>query len=311
MKKVSVIIPCHNEQGNIASLYRALATLMDSEPGYEWEIIIVNDGSTDSTLLEVKQLRAADSRVCYIDLSRNFGKENAMLAGFDHATGHCAVVMDADLQDPPEVVSQMLRAWEEGYDDIFARRTDRGKESIVRKMLTRQYYRLLQRIAKIDVLPDVGDFRLLDSKCIDALRQLRETQRYTKGIYCWIGYRKKEILFQRGSRTTGQSSFNTLRLFNLAIEGITSYTTSPLRLSTIFGIIVSLVAFIYMCYFLIKTIIYGDPVQGFPTLIIVILFLGGIQLLSLGIIGEYLGRIFYETKQRPVYLIREKQGFTN
>jgi glycosyltransferase involved in cell wall biosynthesis len=311
MKKVSIIIPCHNEQGNIASLYRALATLMDSESGYEWEIIIVNDGSTDNTLLEVKQLRAADSRVCYIDLSRNFGKENAMLAGFDHATGHCAVVMDADLQDPPEVVSQMLRAWEEGYDDIFARRTDRGKESIVRKTLTRQYYRLLQRIAKIDVLPDVGDFRLLDSKCIDALRQLRETQRYTKGIYCWIGYRKKEILFQRGSRTTGQSSFNTLRLFNLAIEGITSYTTSPLRLSTIFGIIVSLVAFIYMCYFLIKTIIYGDPVQGFPTLIIVILFLGGIQLLSLGIIGEYLGRIFYETKQRPVYLIREKQGFTN
>jgi len=309
MKKVSIIIPCHNEQGNIASLYRALATLMDSESGYEWEIIIVNDGSTDNTLLEVKQLRAADSRVCYIDLSRNFGKENAMLAGFDHATGHCAVVMDADLQDPPEVVSQMLRAWEEGYDDIFARRTDRGKESIVRKTLTRQYYRLLQRIAKIDVLPDVGDFRLLDSKCIDALRQLRETQRYTKGIYCWIGYRKKEILFQRGSRTTGQSSFNTLRLFNLAIEGITSYTTSPLRLSTIFGIIVSLVAFIYMCYFLIKTIIYGDPVQGFPTLIIVILFLGGIQLLSLGIIGEYLGRIFYETKQRPVYLIREKQGF--
>ena len=311
MKKVSIIIPCHNEQGNIASLYRALATLMDSESGYEWEIIIVNDGSTDNTLLEVKQLRAADSRVCYIDLSRNFGKENAMLAGFDHATGHCAVVMDADLQDPPEVVSQMLRAWEEGYDDIFARRTDRGKESIVRKTLTRQYYRLLQRIAKIDVLPDVGDFRLLDSKCIDALRQLRETQRYTKGIYCWIGYRKKEILFQRGSRTTGQSSFNTLRLFNLAIEGITSYTTSPLRLSTVFGIIVSVVAFIYMCYFLIKTIIYGDPVQGFPTLIIVILFLGGIQLLSLGIIGEYLGRIFYETKQRPVYLIREKQGFTN
>ena len=256
----------------------------------------------------LQQIRQKDERFCYIRLSRNFGKENAMLAGFDYVKGGCCVIMDADLQHPINVIPKMIALWEQGYDDVYAKRKNRGKESYLRKSLSLTYYKLLQKIADVDILPNVGDFRLLDRKCINALKELRETQRYTKGLYCWIGFNKKEIEFDQGDRTQGISSFNYHKLFNLAIEGITSYTIAPLRISTLFGIIASCSAFLYMIYIFIKTIILGDPVQGFPTLIIIILFLGGVQLLSLGIIGEYLGRIFMETKHRPIYIINEKEG---
>lgn len=308
MKKISILIPCHNEQDNIERLYEQIADSISMIDGYLWEIVFVEDGSYDDTLQRIKQLRERDERVCFISLSRNFGKENAMLAGFDHITGDCVIIMDADLQHPPQLMVEMIGEWESGYDDVYAERLNRGKESWLRRKLSMVYYRLLQRMAKVDVLPNVGDFRLLDRKCIDSMKKLRETQRYTKGLYCWIGFKKKKITFQQADREKGKSSFSYHRLFNLAIEGITSYTTAPLRISTVVGIVVSLVAFIYMCYVLVKTILYGEPVQGYPTLVILILFLGGVQLLSLGIIGEYLGRIFHETKNRPVYLISEREG---
>jgi glycosyltransferase involved in cell wall biosynthesis len=266
---------------------------------------MINDGSQDNTLAEIKHLRVEDRRICYIDLSRNFGKENAMLAGFDHVSGDCAAIIDADLQHPPLVISKMLRLWEEGFEDIYARRQTRGKESFLRRHFTKLYYKILQKMADTEVLTNVGDFRLLDRKCIDALKQLRETQRYTKGLYCWIGFKKTFVLFEQQDRKEGKSSFNAFKLINLAIEGITSYSTAPLRMATIMGTIISLLAFVYMTYVLIKTLVIGDPVQGYPTLIITILFLGGLQLLSIGIIGEYLSRIFHETKNRPVYLIKE------
>lgn len=305
MKKVSIIIPCFNEEHNIKPLHSALCQLFESEPKYEWEVLMINDGSQDNTLTEIKHLRTEDKRICYIDLSRNFGKENAMLAGFDHVSGDCVAIIDADLQHPPMVISKMLRLWEEGFEDIYARRQTRGKESFLRHHFTKLYYKILQKMADTEVLTNVGDFRLLDRKCIDALKQLRETQRYTKGLYCWIGFKKTFVLFEQQDRKEGTSSFNGFKLVNLAIEGITSYSTAPLRMATIIGTIISLLALIYMTYILIKTLIIGDPVQGYPTLIIVILFLGGLQLLSIGIIGEYLSRIFHETKNRPVYLIRE------
>lgn len=308
MKKISILIPCHNEQDNIERLYEQIANSISLIDGYLWEIVFVEDGSYDDTLQRIKQLRERDERVCFISLSRNFGKENAMLAGFDHITGDCVIIMDADLQHPPQLMAEMIGEWESGYDDVYAERLNRGKESWLRRKLSMVYYRLLQQMAKVDVLPNVGDFRLLDRKCIDSMKKLRETQRYTKGLYCWIGFKKKKITFQQADREKGKSSFSYHRLFNLAIEGITSYTTAPLRISTVVGIVVSLVAFIYMCYVLVKTILYGEPVQGYPTLVILILFLGGVQLLSLGIIGEYLGRIFHETKNRPVYLISEREG---
>ena len=307
-KKVTMIIPCYNEQAVIPRLYSCLREVADGCTDYAWELLFVNDGSHDETLAAIKKLRSEDGRVCYVDLSRNFGKENAMLAGFDYASGDCAVVLDADLQDPPSLIPQMLQLWEQGYQDVYARRKTRGRESWLRRRLSLAYYALLQRTTRIDVLQNVGDFRLLDRKCIDALRLLRESERYTKGLFCWIGYRKKELEFDRGDRVGGTSSFGMLKLLNLAVEGITTFTTSPLRISTFLGLSISLLTFLYICYFLMKTICFGDPVKGFPTLVIIILFLGGIQLLSLGIIGEYLARIFHETKHRPVYLVNEYVG---
>lgn len=308
MKSISIIIPCYNERNNLSSLYKALCRVMDDNKEYSWNVLLIDDGSIDNTLIKIKEIRAADNRFSYISLSRNFGKENAMLAGFDHVKGDCAIIMDADLQHPPHVIPEMIKLWEQGFEDVYAERESRGKESWLRKKLSLLYYNILEKTARIDVLPNVGDFRLLDRKCIESIKKLRETQRYTKGLFCWIGFKKGKIKFKQGDRTEGKSSFNYIELFNLAIEGITSYTTAPLRISTVMGMIVSFLAIVYMLYILIKTIIIGEPVQGFPTIIIIILFLGGIQLLSLGIIGEYLGRIFYETKNRPVYIISEKGG---
>lgn len=307
MKKVTILIPCYNEEASLENLHDALCTLMDGQKGYAWEVLLVNDGSRDRTLDLIRQLAGKDERISYVSLSRNFGKEAAMLAGFDHASGDCLVIMDADLQHPPTVIPEMLSWWEQGYQDVYARRITRGREPWLRRRLTMSYYRVLQRLSDIDVLPNVGDFRLLDRQCIDALRQLRETERYTKGMYCWIGFRKKEITFEQGDRTAGQSSFTVRRLLSLATNGITSYSTAPLRLSTVMGVLVSAVAFCFMCYTLIRTMLYGDPARGYPTLMVVILFLGGVQLLSLGIIGEYLGRIFNEAKHRPPYLVGEKR----
>lgn len=306
MKKISIVIPCYNEEASLSLLYNELVKLMNSHPNYAWEILMINDGSKDRTLEIIKDLRKKDNRICYIDLSRNFGKEKAMLAGFDYVTGDCMVIMDADLQHPPYIVNEMITKWEAGYDDVYAKRKSRGKEPWLRKQFSLLFYKILQKTTKIEILPNVGDFRLLDRKCIESLKQLRETERYTKGMYCWIGYKKTAVEFEQQDRQAGgQSSWNFLGLLSLAIEGIVSFTTFPLKIATLVGIFTSLCAFIYMIYVIIKAILFGDPVSGFPTLLSIMLFLGGIQLLALGIIGEYIGRIFHETKRRPVYIVRE------
>ena len=305
MKKVSILIPCYNEEKSLPLLYPELVKLMDGNPGYEWELMFVNDGSIDGTLPELQRLRQQDGRVNYVDLSRNFGKEAAMLAGFDYVTGDAVVILDADLQHPPTLITDMIKYWEQGYDDVYAKRSTRGKESWLRRRLSLLFYRILQQSSRFDVLPNVGDFRLLDRKCINALKKMRESERYTKGMYGWIGFRKKELEFQQGDRLAGKSSWSFRRLFSLALDGITSFTNVPLRVSTIVGFIVSLCAFLYMIYVFIKALIWGDPVQGYPTLVILVLFLGGIQLLSLGVIGEYIGRIYNETKNRPNYIVRQ------
>ena len=289
-------------------LYEQLVKLPEMVSGYDWEFLFVNDGSHDRTLDILAELREKDERVCYVDLSRNFGKEVAMLAGFDYVMGDCMVIMDADLQHPPKVIPEMIAKWEAGYDDVYARRINRGKESLLRKKLSLWYYILLSKSTRVDVLPNVGDFRLLDRSCIDALKQMRENNRYTKGMYCYIGFKKSFVDFEPAERVAGTSTWSYSALFRLAVEGIMSYTTMPLRISTVLGIVVSIVAFIYMAVMIVKTLVVGDPVQGFPTLLTVILFLGGIQLLSLGIIGEYLGRVYVKTKNRPVYYARTYNG---
>ena len=305
MKKlISILIPCYNEALSLPILIPKLEDIANNLKQYDWEILCVNDGSKDNTLEVLRELRQIYNRVNYIDLSRNYGKENAMLAGFDYVKGDCMVIMDADLQHPPHVILQMLEKWEEGYDDVYASRLTRGKESWLRKKLSLLYYRILQRSTRLEVLPNVGDFRLLDRRCINALKQMRENNRYTKGMYCYIGFKKTYVTFETEDRIAGESSMNYKTLINLAIEGILSYTTVPLRIATVIGVLTSLFAFIYMLVVFVKTLLYGDPVQGYPTMMIVILFLGGIQLLALGILGEYIGRIFTETKNRPVYFVR-------
>lgn len=307
-KTITVLVPCYNEQDTLMALKDALQDVVASLPQYEWDFLLINDGSKDNTLSIMKALHSADARFAYIDLSRNFGKENAMLAGFDYAKGDAMIIMDADLQHPPTLFPELIKYWEAGYDDVYAKRRSRGSESWLRKHLSLTFYSFLQRSSRFDILENVGDFRLLDRCCINVLKRLRETERYTKGMFAWIGFRKKEVLFDQGNRVAGVSSWNFSSLTNLAIEGILSFTTAPLRLASILGITVSLVSLCYMLWTIIKTIVWGDPVAGYPTMMTVILFLGGVQLLALGIIGEYLGRVFNESKGRPVYIVREYNG---
>lgn len=302
-KLVTILVPAYNEEAVLSMLYDRLKALMDANTAYNFEVLLVNDGSKDKTFSIMQELRAKDKRINYLNLSRNFGKETAMIAGLDYAKGDCVIIIDADLQDPPELIPEMLKYWEQGYDDVYAKRKSRKGETWLKKFTSKMYYKVLQSMTKVEIQKDTGDFRLLDRRCVEALKQIRESQRYTKGLFSWIGYNKKEILYDRDPRAAGQTKWNYKKLVDLSIDGITSFTTSPLRWSAILGILVSLAGFIYMLVIIIKTLINGVEVPGYASTMVVILFLGGIQLIFLGVIGEYLGRAFYETKGRPLYFI--------
>lgn len=307
MKKISILVPCYNEEQVLPLFIKAITPLMENKQ-YEWELLLIDDGSTDTTLSLMQQARLRDERIHYIELSRNFGKENALMAGLDYVSGDAVIIMDADLQHPVSAIPELIQKWEEGYDDVYAHRLTRGKESWIRKFLTKRYYALLQASSETNVYPNVGDFRLLDKTCIQALRSMRETDRYTKGMYAYIGFRKTSIDFIQEDRVAGKSKWGFWKLIHLAINGILSSSTKPLQIATKTGMVVSLASFIYLVYVFVKAVFYGDLVRGFPTLIIVILFLGGLQLLSIGILGEYIGRIFHESKHRPSYFIRTHNG---
>jgi glycosyltransferase involved in cell wall biosynthesis len=305
MKKISLLIPLYNEEEMLPLLYSELNKVVSGITGYEFEVLFIDDGSRDNSLKILRELQLKDSRVNYISFSRNFGKETAMAAGFDYITGDAAVILDADLQDPPDLITEMIKYWEEGYDDVYARRRSREGETWLKKFTSKTYYRLLKKMTRIEIQEDTGDFRLLDRRAVESLRKLREKQRYTKGMFSWVGYNKKEILFDRKPRAAGKTKWNYLKLINLALEGVTSFSTFPLRIATILGFIVSLFSIVYMIVVLIKSLIWKDPVQGYPSMMVTILFLGGVQLVCLGIIGEYVGRIFNETKNRPLYIVSE------
>ena len=307
MKKISILVPCYNEE-QVLPLYLEAVKQTMSDKRYLWELLLIDDGSTDQTLSLMEQAHAADERVNYVELSRNFGKEAALMAGLDYISGDATIIMDVDLQDPIRIIPEMIKEWENGFDDGYARRISRGKESWMRKIMTKWYYQLLQSSASMNVFPNVGDFRLLDKSCVLALRAMRETNRYTKGMYAYIGFRKKCIDFDRDDRAAGKSKWNYFQLMRLALDGLFSFSLKPLQIATKMGIGISVIAFLYMLFVFVKALIWGDPVRGFPTLIIAILFLGGIQLLSIGIMGEYIGRIFHEAKHRPSYFIRTYNG---
>ena len=308
MDKITIIIPCYNEQEVLHQLYARLQEVLRSVGDCAFTYLFINDGSRDATLELLRELQAAHSEVSYISFSRNFGKEAAMLAGLDYADADAVVIMDADLQHPPELIPEMIAAWHEGCDDVCAKRRDRSDEGYIKGKVTNVFYSIMQRLSRFRVQKNVGDFRLLDRRCVQALRLMREGQRYTKGLFTWVGYRKRELPFTVQPRAAGHTTWNYFSLLNLAIEGITSFTTFPLRVTTFLGVGVSMLALLYMFFVFFNALFYGDPVAGYPTLLTVMLFLGGVQLLSLGIIGEYLGRVFNESKQRPIYLVDEQDG---
>ena len=308
MKKISIIVPAYNEEESIPYLEKRLVALMDNMKNYEFEVLFVNDGSKDKTLELIKELRERDKRFCYVNFSRNFGKEVAMIAGLDYATGDAVILIDADLQDPPELIPELVKYWEQGYDDVYAKRKSRKGETFLKKFTSKMYYKVLQSLTNVEIQKDTGDFRLLDRRCVNALKKLRESQRCSKSIFSWIGYNKKEVLYDRDPRVAGKTKWNYKKLVDLAIDGITSFTTSPLRISTYLAIPTFLALVIYFIYVIVKCIRLSVAIQAFQAIILLVLFFSGIQIMLFGIIGEYLGRIFNETKNRPLYFVDEYNG---
>lgn len=308
MKKITILVPAYNEEEALPLLYERVSKIMNDMKDYEFELLFVNDGSKDNTLNEIKKLREQDKRVSYVDFSRNFGKEIGMIAGLDYATGDCVIIMDADLQDPPELIPQMVELWEQGYDDVYAQRKSRKGETWLKKFTSKMYYKVLQSLTRVPIQKDTGDFRLLDRRCVNALKKMRETSRCSKSMFSWIGYNKKAILYDRDPRIAGKTKWNYMKLIDLAIDGITAFTTSPLRISTFLSIPTFLALLIYFIYVIVKCCRLHIAIQEFQATILLILFFAGVQIVLIGIMGEYLGRIFNESKQRPLYLVNEYNG---
>ncbi|MBV9249252.1 MAG: glycosyltransferase family 2 protein [Acetobacteraceae bacterium] len=297
----TVVVPAFNEAACFAEFHRRLSRVM-AKLG-SWDVIYVNDGSHDSTLAELESIRRADPHAGLLNLSRNFGKEIATTAGLDHAAGDAVIVIDADLQDPPELIPSLVAAWRRGFDTVYAQRKERAGETLLKRVTAHLFYRLMQHTANVTLPPDVGDFRLMSRRVVDSVRQLREQHRFMKGLFAWVGFPTAMVPYVRAPRHAGRSKWSYWRLWNLALEGITSFTVMPLKVATYAGLLVAILAVIYGTQVVLRTLLFGNPVAGYPSLMTVILFLGGVQLMTLGVIGEYLGRVFNETKRRPLYLV--------
>ena len=303
-ERLSVVVPAFNEAAVLPHFHARLSAVLQDLP-LQAEIVYVNDGSIDSTLDIMRNIAVNDGRVAIVNLSRNFGKEIALTAGLDHARGDAVVVIDADLQDPPELIVELVRRWREGYDVVYAKRTSRDGESRLKKLTAFAFYRLIQRISRVHIPQDTGDFRLLSRRAVAALGKLREQHRFMKGLFAWIGYPQVAVPYRREPRYAGKTKWNYWRLWNFALEGITSFTSAPLKIATYLGLVTALAAFAYAALIVYKTLVFGEPVHGYPSLMVVVLFLGGVQLITIGILGEYIGRMFDENKNRPLYLVQE------
>ena len=306
-KILSIVSPVYNEAENLGEFYSRVINATDNL-NLEIEIIYINDGSQDSTIDIITKQRQIDNRITIIDLSRNFGKEIALTAGLDYSSGDAVIVIDADLQDPPELIPKLVEKWREGYDVVNAKRIKRKGESLLKKVMSYIYYRLLFYLSDINVPKDTGDFRLLNKNALDALLKLREKHRYMKGLFVWVGFKQKEIEYEREARFKGKTKWGFFSLFNLAFDGLTSFSIMPLRLASTIGFLSALIGFFYGAVIFFKTLFFHEPVAGFTSLVVLVTFFGGIQLLSIGIIGEYIGRIFNETKNRPLYVVKNIQG---
>ena len=310
MALISVVCPFYNEQDGVELFFAALLPVLDALED-DVEIVCVNDGSADDTLARLRQHQTRDARIRVIDLSRNFGKEAALTAAIDHARGDAIIPIDADLQDPPELIPRMVARWREGFEVVLARRTDRGSDSALKRLTAGWFYRVHNRIADVPIPEDVGDFRLMDRIVVEALRALPERRRFMKGLFSWVGFRSTTLDYRRAPRMAGQTKFNGWRLWNLALEGITAFSSVPLRMWTYIGLALSLTAFAYASFIVLRTLVHGVDVPGYASLLTVTLLLGGVQLIGLGVVGEYVARIYAETKQRPVYIVRQADPETD
>ena len=299
---ISIVVPCYNESDGLCQFHdrlsRALQTLRTRA-----EIIYVNDGSSDDTRDIIEFLQSSDGRVGSIELSRNFGKEAALTAGIDHARGDAVIVIDADLQDPPESVPDMVAAWQQGYDVVAMKRADRSSDTLFKRLSAAWFYRVLSRLSAVAIPENVGDFRLLSRRAVDALKAMPERNRYMKGLFAWVGFETIEIEYRRDARLAGDSKLPFLKLVGLALDGITSFSIAPLRLASLAGALVAVGTLLYGVFVMVSTLFFGNPVAGFPTLIVMISFLGGVQLMAIGLLGEYIGRLLIESKRRPLYII--------
>jgi len=310
MKTISIIVPCFNEASNIGNFYREIIKVFRKNDGYVFEIVCVDDGSVDNTLNELLEVVAKDNRFKVIELSRNFGKEAAITAGIDHSIGDAVIPIDCDLQDPPELIKEMIEKWEKGAEVVLAKRVDRSEDTIFKRKSAEFFYKIHNKLANVSIPNNVGDFRLMDRVVVSSINELRERQRFMKGIFSWVGFKTETIEYVRASRQEGDSKFSGWKLWNLALEGFTSFSTIPLRLWTYIGGIGAIISILYALFILIRTIVYGIEVPGYASLIVIFLFISSLQILSIGLLGEYIGRIYMETKHRPIYVIRRKHGAT-
>ena len=305
---ISIVVPFHDEAPGIDAFYDELSRALAALAAYRFEVICIDDGSTDATLERLLELVARDARFRVLELSRNFGKEAALTAGIDAARGRAVVAMDADLQDPPALITRLIDEWRRGAEVVLAHRTDRSADSFLKRSTAQAFYRLHNTLSTVQIPENVGDFRLLDRAAVDALKRLPERQRFMKGLFAWIGFRTATVDYARNARAAGASKFSGWRLWNFALEGFTSFSTMPLRVWTYVGAIGALLTFLYAVFITLRTLILGIDVPGYASLLVAILFLGSLQLLSIGLLGEYIGRVYLETKQRPVYIVRREFG---
>ncbi len=305
-RKISLVSPFYNEEKGVQAFFdrinEVFASLVDR---YDLEVIAINDGSRDQTFSELNKAKANNDYLTIVDLSRNFGKEAAISAGLDFATGDAVIPIDSDLQHPPEVVIELIKKWEEGAEVVLAKRVDRETDRPIQKLTANYFYKLHNRISDIDIPADVGDFRLMDRKVVEALKTLPETRRFMKGLFAWVGFRTTTVEYKVAPREHGTTSFNTWKLWNFALEGITSFSSAPLRVWTYLGCAISALSFVYAAYLLIKTLFFGADTPGYASIMITVLFASGVQLIGIGVLGEYVGRIFAESKKRPVYIVRD------
>ncbi len=300
MPTLTVVVPAYNESEGLRAFHARLATVF-AALDLDCTVLYVDDGSVDDTWLVMRELAGADARVGTLRLSRNFGKELALTAGLDHADADAVVVIDADLQDPPELIPEFVRHWREGFDVVYGTRASRAGETRLKKFTATTFYKVIGRLSDTPVPRDTGDFRLLSRRALDALKRVRERQRFMKGLFAWVGFRQKAVVYARDPRFAGETKWNYWKLWNFSLEGITSFTVAPLKVATYVGLLTAIGAVLYLAQLLVRTFFFGNPVAGYPSLLAVVLFLGGVQMMMLGIIGEYLGSIFNETKQRPLY----------